>query len=235
MSMFMRGMLAALVACASLKAHAGSVELRVGDAQVPVAVPVGQVRVSQASPQLFDLYATLMPASHRLVEAFATEADVSRSLAGEFSKDVAYQVQVVLNVEGRDVGAAEWREGRPQVAREIGLVDMQAVSHALAPGASERLSAAAGAPVELRFGEAGRMSAYGDDPRSVRFSMLMPVSARAAGTSITAQVECAGAVTVVHGKLLFLYAYRVHHDGDDASIIRTALDRWVDATLALDR
>ena len=228
-------MLVLLACCGAGRAGAQSFDVQVGERAVHIASVEGTVRVSEAALPLFGIYQTTLPPTLRLAEALASKEDVARALSGQAIDGTLYQVQVLRAIEGVEMGPDDWTRQRPELARQIGLLDMQQIGRDTGDGASARLTAATGTPIEMKFGEIGKLQRYGDDSRSLRFVLLLPVTLQAGGRTVAAQIECAGASVPLEGRLVFMYAYRMHHDASDATAVRAALDRWVDATLALDR
>ncbi|GAB2509533.1 hypothetical protein [Lysobacter humi (ex Lee et al. 2017)] len=216
-------------------ARAQAITVEVGGKPIAIASPGPLERASEAAPTLFTLYQAGLPTTHRLVEAFITPGDLERTLTGQPVDDVSYQVQVMRNVEHVDLGEADWRTLRPQIIREVASLDATTLIDGQESAASQRISDAAGVAVDLAFGEIGKLQPYGDDSGSVRFHVLLPVSVEVAGVRRTIELQSAGAALPLGGRLLFLYAFRRHRAGEDARVVRAALDHWVEATVAANR
>lgn len=229
--------LGALLALSAFTGAAGAqaVSVEVGTRAVAIASPGAHERASLVAPMLFKVYQAGLPPTHRLVEAFISADDIEGSLAGRDVEGVIYQVQVMRDAERVDLDAADWQALRPELARQMAALDMDKLMEGMEAGASERVSDATGVGIELAFGELGRMQLYGDDPGSVRFHMLMPVSAEVAGQRKVLELQAAGAALPLRDRLVFLYAFRRHRAGEDAAKVRAALDRWVEATVAANR
>ncbi|MFC0676684.1 hypothetical protein ACFFGH_02295 [Lysobacter korlensis] len=233
-----KGFLRSLGLVAALWAGVASAEavttVKVGDAELQVPVEDGYLAASVSAPTLYSMSQAGLPVTHRLVEGFMSRADLKRVLIGQRPEQVFYQVQVMRDAEQVELSEQEWQQARPQIAQSMGAVDMQALADSMQRGASERMSETAGLDVEVSFGKVGAPTLYGDDPNSLRFVMLLPINGQVAGQQHAVTLECAGAVARVGGKLLFLFAYRDHTGGADAATVRTALDRFVDRTVALN-
>lgn len=210
------------------------VPLSVGDRQVRVAVDEGYLRTSEKLPTIHAVIAAGLPLANRLVEAFVTEADAKRMMLGLPLQDTFLQVQLMRNAESLDFTADEWEQGRPQLARSLGLIDLNAVLKKAAIGSDARMSAASGVEMSTRFGELGKPALYKSEGPSLRFVMLLPVSVQVAGKSENLKLECAGAVVRLSSKLVFLFAYRRHEQDNDAAQVRAALDDFVERAIALD-
>ena len=64
--------------------------------------------------------------------------------------------------------------------------------------------------------------------------MLVPVAISTIGIQRQVVVECTGAILPLAGKVVFLYVYRKHEDGQDSSVSRATLDQFVERALALN-
>jgi len=208
------------------------VPLKIGETEVRFAVDDDFVRTSEKLPTTYALTAAALPPGNRLVEAFISEADAKRLVLQQPIQDAMLQVQVLRNAEALDFSAADWAQMQPAVAKSMGAVDLDAAAHALEDDANTRISAAAGAKVAVSFGAIGKPSLYVDHGPALRFVALIPLTMTANGKPEPMLLECAGAITTLKGKLVYLYAYRNHEEGEDTTMVRAALDRFVEHTLA---
>lgn len=234
MKNFLLGALLALSSAAGA-ASAESVSVEIGTRQVAIETPAQTERVSLVSPMLFKIHEAGLASTHRLVEGFITQGDLERTLAGQLPEDVVYQVQAMRRAEDVEISAAAWRQMRPELERQMASVDMSKLIDGLDDGASDRMSEVSGVDVDMKFGKIGEVQVYGSDPDSVRFHLLMEASAEAEGKRHEVAMQVAAAAVPLSGRLLFLYALRQHREGENASAVRAALDRWVDATVAANR
>lgn len=208
--------------------------LQVGGKDLRFEVPSDYVRSSLVQPQLFAVASASVPPTNRLVESFMAESDAKRMVAGAPAEHPAYQVQALRDAEALDFSDADWNTLRPIVAKSFGELDMKQVVDAMSEG-GKRMSTAAGAPVALDFGEVGKPDIYHDESDSIRYVMLVPVKVAVAGIERQMEMELAGGVLPLSGKVVFLYAVCPHADGEDSSKVRTALDRFVERAIALDQ
>ncbi|MGH8077305.1 MAG: hypothetical protein ACREPE_08285 [Lysobacter sp.] len=209
------------------------VPLPVGDTEIRVAVDDDYLRTSEKVPKLHGVVAAGLPATNRLAEGFFSEADVKRIALGLPWQDTHLQVQLMRNLESLDFTQAEWEEGRPQVAKALGVIDINALLEKDA-GVDARMSAAAGFKMSSKFGQLSTPELYESEGSSLRFVVLLPISVEAAGKSEQVTLECAGAVVRLSSKLVYLFAYRQHVDGNDTTEVRAALDLFVDRAIALN-
>ena len=226
--------LAALFASATVHAQQ-VVALQVGGKDLRFEVPAGYVQGSVVQPKLFEITSASAPPTNRLVESFMAESDAKRLVAGAPAEQPAYQVQALRDAEALDFSDADWKALRPVVAKSFGEIDINKVADAIADGSSQRMSAAAGAPIDMRFDEVGKPEVYHDESDSIRFVMLVPMKIEVAGSERQMQMELAGAVLPLSGKMVFLYSVCPHAQGGDSSKVRAALDHFVERALALNR
>ena len=183
----------------------------------------------------FAVIAAALPPGNRLVEGFVSEADAKRMVLGMPWQDTFLQVQVLRNAEGLEFSAADWEQARPAIATALGVLDFNALLGGQASVDSDaRMSAAAGMPVSLKFGELGKPSLYASQGPSLRFVMLLPMAMEVAGQPSQVTLESAGAVARLANKLVYVFAYRQHVEGNDTAAVRAALDRFVDRAIVLN-
>lgn len=210
------------------------VPLSIGGTEVRVGIDDGYVRASEKAPAAYATAAAALPPPLRLVEAFLSEDDLKHMLTGQPLQQNYLQVQSLRDAEGVTFSEKEWQEVRPILAKQLGALDMNAIAAATEAGAGQRMGESAGVKIDVDFGDLGKPVLYGDQARSLRFVMLMPITVEVAGTPKQLLLEAAGAVIVLRGKMLYFYAYRNHQPGDDTSRVRAALDRFVDRAEALN-
>lgn len=210
------------------------VTLPVGSKDLRFAVDGGYVRASEKAPTLYRTSEAAIPPTNRLVEAFFGEQDLKHIVMGVPASQPYFQVQVLRDAEAMSFSDAEWQQVMPVIAKSMGAIDLNAAASASEAGSSKRMTEAAGLDVDVRFGDVGKPTFYGNDPKSVRFLVLIPITANVAGQATEMKLQCAGAVANVGGKLLYLYAYLQHKEGGDAGVVRAALDRFVERAQALN-
>lgn len=220
--------------CVTVAADASEVKLDVGDASLRYDMPDGYMRVSEESPPLFRYLESAMPPANRLVEAFYTPADVQILLVGGgAAKDTYYMVQAIRSMERQTVSTADWRRIMSQATAEMGKVDINA-EIASDTARNQRMSEAAGKPVQLEFGKVTTPQVYDQTDHGVRFVMSIPVTVNIDGQPLTLSGVCAGAMLLVRNKPLMVYAYRAASTPTDIAAVKQELGIAADALLALN-
>jgi len=211
------------------------VPLTIGGQVIRVAVDDGYVQSSTQQPTLFAAASAAMPPGNRLVEQFVTAADAKRILLSQTMDDDYLQVQVLRDAENVKLSAADWASARPKLIEQLGGLNINKLTKPMQAGIDKRVSASTGSDVTMKFGQIGKPSIYGDFPDSVRFTVLLPITATVNGKPHQVQLECAGSVVLLNGKMLYAYAYRSYRPEDKNMLgVRTALDHFLDRARALN-
>jgi len=211
------------------------VVIEVGGKSLSLEVPAGYIRSSVVQPKLFEIASASAPPTNRLVESFMAESDAKRVVAGIPAEQPAYQAQALRDAEALDFSDADWNALRPDIARTFGGLDIKKLADAISDGSSQRMSTAAGAPIDMHFGEVGKPDLYHDESDSIRYVMLVPVKVAVAGNERQLEMELAGAILPLAGKVVFLYAVCPHVDGEGSGKVRAALDHFVERAIALNK
>jgi hypothetical protein len=211
------------------------VAVQVGGKDLRFEVPDGYLRMSVDQPTLFEIAKAAAPPTNRVVEGFVSESDAKRMVMGGIAEQPSYQVQALHNAEPLDFSAADWEALRPMLAKTLGELDANALTESNSDdGAAKRLGDALGTKVDLDFGDIGKPVVYQATGDSVRFLLLVPIRIAAGGIERQLVVECAAAALPLAGKVVFLYVYRQHGEGEDSSAARAALDHFVERAIALN-
>jgi hypothetical protein len=213
--------------------HAEQVPLVIGGTTIQFPVDAGYVRVSQAEPKLFALTAAPLPPSNRLVEEFATSADIARIEQGAASADTYFQVQVMRSIESRAISIDDWNSARPDLTAGMTKLDMNKAV-ASNSGMNDRMSAAAGQKVNMNFDKLAAPAIYRETPQSVSFGMLVPGEMNVGGNVQKFTISAAGADVFVGNKLIFVYAYNSSTAPDEIAKLHARLDAVVDRAIALN-
>ncbi|HEV2607121.1 MAG TPA: hypothetical protein VGT79_03970 [Xanthomonadaceae bacterium] len=211
------------------------VPLVVGGQEIRFGVDDHYVRASKKMPNNFALASAGLPPGNRLVEMFVAKADVKRMLMGQPLENQYLQVQALRDAESTRFSDADWQTLRPALIRQSGAINADAYIKNMQAGMGKRLSETSGSDVTLKFGEVGKPQLYGNDPRSVRFTMLVPIKGSINGVQHSAQIECAGSITLLNKKMVYIYAYESYREDDkDMASLRATLDHVVDRAESLN-
>lgn len=212
-------------------------EIDVGGATVRVEMPEGYVRLGKRSPEMLEAFGRMIPPDNVLIEALLAEADYGRAMIGLPPGEVYYQVQVLRALRETPVSAADWSQVRPTLLRELGGLQTERLMNEASAHIREELETNTGQDARVRMGDAQtKPVAYGDDPRSVRFWMVLPVELQVGDEVRKRKIVAAAATTVVSKRLVFLYAFRSLPENEvaDTAAIRATLDAFVERVHRLD-
>ena len=234
--MFRTALLVLLAVCSAPAAAEVVVPVTIGHTDVRIAVDDDVVRMSETLPTNFAVAQAALPPANRLVEGFVSEADAKKIAVGVPFDGVSLQVQVMRNAEALEFSAADWAQLLPVVRTQLGGLDLDTLVKAQDTSASERMSGVVGGSVKREFGTIGKPVIYAQDAQSLRFMLLIPATYQVNGVSTSMTLESAGAILRLHGKLVYLFAYRRQREGEDGELtsVRTALDRFADRAIALN-
>jgi hypothetical protein len=212
-------------------------EIDVGGAAVRIEMPEGYVRVGKRSPELLEAFGRMIPPNNVLLEALLADDDYGRTVIGLPPNEVYYQIQVQRSLREAPVSAADWAQVRPTLLRELGGLRTERLMNEASAHIREELETNTGQDARVRMGDAQtKPMVYGDDPRSVRFWMVVPVELQVGGEVRKRRIVTAAATTVVSKRLIFLSAFRsLPEDGDvDTDAIRASLDAFVERVYRLN-
>lgn len=220
-----------LALCLPMTANAQrAVSLDIGGREVKVEVPAGYVRYSEAVPALNDVIQKALPQTNLLIDTFADERDLVMRNSGSVARYSEYEVQTLRALGTADIGPEEWKIVRPMMLQQIGAMDPSTLNDDMQKNVGGVVADETGGAVKLEVGEVARPALYGDDPDSVRFTMILPSTFVVRGQKVEHRIIVAAVVAVVSRRLVFLYAQRVV--GVDAPPDMAGLRADVDAFYA---
>lgn len=189
--------------------------MTIGDVTLRVPVPPGYMRASERAPVLFAGSAAALPPAIRLVEAMVTGDDLKRTALGEGLSDPYVQVQTPRDAEYVAFTAAEWVALQPALAAQLGALDLSAEARRTEDASSERMRAATGADIAMRYDDVGRAHVYDQRPTSLHYRMRLSIVASVGGEERPIALECVGAMGLAAGRLVMVNAYApASGDGD---------------------
>jgi hypothetical protein len=201
-----------------------------GSRQLEIPAPSGFVRVTPAAPQFHDVMAQYIGQGNRLVETWAPAEEVAALARGEPVALARYfQLQVLRDIDGRPVDAAEFRSSMSAMERQVeqtvkGLRDKVAAQ--VAQG-NEALQAHTGSDVSLDIGEPEYLGVFAREPWALFVATLADVTVAGASTaSSTTRVANGSAVVLADHQVLFLYAYADYDDADDLAWVKDSVRAW---------
>lgn len=207
----------------------------IGGRAVAVSLPEGYVRTTEKLPKLFELTSAALPPGNRLVEFFIAESDLKDLMLGKLQslQKPNFQIQTIRAMESVEITPQDWKQGREIMAKEMGLADLNAVIAAERQQSNARVSGVAGSAVDIQFGELGKPQQYGNDPDSLRFTLMLPMTFSSEKGNLQTTVAAVGVITVLNKRLVMLYGYTSPDIEGGIDALRAAVDGIVERTRAL--
>ncbi len=224
---------AALFSFASLMAmqvHAEAVQF--GSRGLNIPNPEGFEPLTPVSPRYIQAAQAYLPATNRLVEAYAAPADAKALAQGQAATLSRYfQLQAPRKAEGVVVSAAEFADASKEV--EGGLEQTLKNSQPLATQLTEQGNAEVKRLTEndpkIALSSIGYLGAFRREPWGLFFTIKSGLTAEG-GTN--QMMVCGGALVLVNYQLLFMYSYSQYRDESDRRWVEQATSAWADAVRA---
>lgn len=211
----------ALPCCALADA---TVSMQVGKTDILFPTDADYISVRSGAPGIFKVLESSASPSLRLVDAFYAESDVKATVMGRRPDSTIYSVQVLRDLENVDFTDAEWTSFLPGIAKSMGEVSEGDVRKEFDKAAEKRLSDATGRDARIKMGKLGKPTVYAADGGDVRFDMLLPMEVSVGNKQVKTILAAACAVTLVKGKLLYVYLFHDEIDEQTAPRLREQLD-----------
>lgn len=183
------------------------ISLKIGNTTIQAPVPAGYVRASEKAPMLFASSSAALPPANRLVEMLVAESDLKLILLGQTPTRPYLQVQTIRDAEALDFTAQEWTAFQPILAQQFGGMDLDNQTTHMQAGMGERMSAATGADITLKYGPIGKPTIYAQRPTSMHYTLRLPITAQVNGVVKALEIECTGAVVLAGSKFVLINAY----------------------------
>lgn len=231
---FMGVALAALLACTPV--YAATPTMSVGDTSIAVPVKTGYVSAREKAPEFVQrLQSAMGSGGITIFDIYMSTDDVEQARAGMSIADTFYVYGTMDSLKNAKVNDKDWAFARRVIARTISQIDPNKEFADDAERASKRLAAEAGVDAEVTLGTMDKPKVYGDDPESVRLSMVMPMELNVVGETERRVLDVDAAIARVRERVVVLYVYRMR-DGDTAvPATREALASALDEMRVLNR
>jgi hypothetical protein len=210
--------------------HAATVQFGARSLNIPN--PEGFEPLTTVSPRYIQAAQAYLPATNRLVEAYATPADAKALAQGQAATLTRYfQLQAPRNAEGVVVSANEFSDASKQV--EGGFEQSVKNSQSLATQLTEQGNAEVKRMTEndpkIALSEIGYLGAFRREPWGLFFTIKSGLKAEGGANQI---MVCGGALVLVNYQLLFMYSYSQYRDESDRRWVEQATSAWADAARA---
>jgi hypothetical protein len=219
---------ASLLCCA----FAAAATLQFGTRSLNVPEPEGFTSLSTVSPRYMQVAQVYLPATNRLVEAYATPADAKALSDGRVAQLTRYlQLQAPRAAEGTPISELEFTEASKEMEAqfESTMRNSKDLADNVAQKGNAEIKRITSTDPKVALSGMEYLGTYRREPWGLFFSIKSAVSA---GDGSKQTLVCAGALVMINYQLLFMYSYAHYHDSGDREWAEQATSAWADATRA---
>jgi hypothetical protein len=224
---------AVLFSFASLMATFGYAEtLQFGSRSLDIPNPEGFEPLAAVSPRYMQAAQAYLPATNRLVEAYAVPTDAKALAQGQPATLARYfQMQVPRKAEGVAVSAAEFADASKEVegSFEQTLKNSQPLATQLTDQGNAEVKRLTASDPKIALSGIGYLGTFRREPWGLFFTIKSGLTAEDGTNQV---IVCGGALVLVNYQLLFLYSYSRYHDESDRRWVEQATSAWADAARA---
>jgi len=202
-----------------------------GPRTLDIPAPADFQPLAAVSPRYIQAAQAYLPATNRLVEAYASAEDASALAQGKATPLARYfQLQAPRKADGIAVSEQDFLDASKEIegGLEQTLKDSKALTTQLTQQGNAEVKRMTATDPKIALSGVNYLGVYRREPWGLFFTIKSGVSG--AGTSQT--LVCGGALVLVNYQLLFLYSYSQYHDEDDRRWVEQATSSWADAVRA---
>ena len=206
--------------------------LQFGSRSLNIPNPEGFEPLATVSPRYIQAAQAYLPATNRLVEAYASPADTKALAQGQPTSLARYfQMQTSRKAEGVAVSAAEFAEASKEVegSFEQTLKDSQPLATQLTDQGNAEVKRLTSSDPKIALSGIGYLGAFRREPWGLFFTIKSGLTAEDGTNQV---MVCGGALVLVNYQLLFMYSYSQYRDESDRRWVEQATSAWADAARA---
>jgi len=229
-----RVVLVATVLALSLSDGAAAVEVKIGAETITVPSPQGFSEISEVSPDIFKMWAEMLPTDNRLLAGFVSQSDVGHLLRGEAA--VFHEYLLVSMAKGLD--SQNWSRDQfiafkdlVRQEQEAPLRGKQGHLDKVVENAEQALSKRLDAEAALKMKRVVPLGIDSETPSSITMSQLAKYDIAIDDTHTANVTAGTSTFLLVKGKVLFLHVYRAYKDEADLQWTRDQSQSWLKAIL----
>lgn len=203
-----------------------------GSRTLNIPNPEGFEPLAAVSPRYIQAAQAYLPATNRLVDAYASAADAQLLGQGQPTALARYfQLQAPRKADGLAVSEKEFTDASKEIESglEQTLKNSQELTSQLTQQGNAEIKRMTTTDPKVALSGVNYLGAYRREPWGLFFTIKSGVSA-ADGTNQV--LVCGGALVLVNYQLLFLYSYSQFHDESDRQWVEQATSAWADAVRA---
>lgn len=194
---------------------------KVGGASVNVPLPAGFARFDGASKKLDELMANFVPATNRLLLVAAIPSDVASAKKDDTAELKRYMMlQTFRQGETMNLTAKDFAVIRDGVEKQFGTPGKRMDD--LEKDVNANIKKAK-LPVEMKIGETQMLGVFAKGDTSIDFGMLTKTQV---GDGKAEPLAAAASITMVKGKVCYLYVYSNYKSQEDIDWARNTLKLW---------
>ena len=206
-------------------------EVAFGTRTLKIPNPEGFEPLAALSPRYMQAAQAYLPATNRLVEAYATAADAQALGRGEGATLARYfQLQAPRKADGLPVSESDFIDAGKEIegGLEKTLKNSDELTTKLTSQGNAEVKRMTTTDPKVALSGVSYLGVFRREPWGLFFSIKSGVSAGGANQTLV----CGGALVLVNYQLLFLYSYSQYHDEDDRRWVEQATSSWADAVRA---
>ncbi|HZP66902.1 MAG TPA: hypothetical protein VFB32_11385 [Rudaea sp.] len=217
---------AAALVCCFAPVHAG--DLAFGKRTIYVPDPDGYIPLAQSMPRYMQAAQAYLPATNRLVEAYATPADAAAMEQGKPVLSRYFQVQVLRSLDGTPVSPDELADAEGEMDRGLkqALGNVDSIGRDLASKGNSEIKRMTAVDPQISVSDTGYLGVYRKEPWGQFFTIKTRLSTGL--MSKPTDLVCAGAIVLANYQLVFLYGYSVYKNEGDRQWAEQAVSEWAD-------
>ena len=183
--------------------------------------------ISAAAPRYMRAAGAYLPASNRLIEAYAMPNDV-RGLADGKAVNLEryFQLQAPRSVDGTPVSETEFTAAEKEIEAAMGDAIKQTDTGTLLQKGNAEVKSMTATDPKIALSGIGYLGVYRREPWALFFTVRSRVEMPGGGGQ---ELVCAGALALVNYQLVYLYSYSRYRNEGDRQWAESALSSWVDA------
>jgi hypothetical protein len=205
---------------------------RFGARTLTIPDPDGFAALANDVPQYIQVAQAYLPATNRLIDAYASPADKQSIAAGRGAELKRYfQLQVPRRADGTPVSEADFQSASKEVESglEAALKNSDQLASDLMKKGNSEVKKLTSTDPGVSISGVGYLGVFRREPWGIFFSIRSKVGATGSSTD---KLVCSGALVLINFQLVYLYSYAMDRGESDRRWAEDSLSAWADAIRA---